>query len=92
LSSAGLQPEQGHETLYVVREVHAQRMGCAEALLSRSVDEVRRLLIQARAWATRLGLPVHLWLSDKQAACVTGGAAELPGGPHRYGVKHFLRD
>jgi hypothetical protein len=25
---------------------------------------VRRLLSQARAWATQLGLPVHLWLSD----------------------------
>jgi hypothetical protein len=92
LSIDGLQPEQGHETLSVVRELHAQRMGCAEALLSSSADEVRRLLMQARAWATRLGLPVHLWLSDKHDACVTGIAAEFPGVPHRYGVNHFLRD
>src|SRR4030095_8051684 len=52
----------------------------------------RRLLSQARAWATQMGLPVHLWLSDKQDAFVTGIAAEFPGVPHRYCVNHFLRD
>ena len=92
LSIDGLQPEKGHETLYVVRELNAKRIWFAEALLSSSADEVRRLLIQARAWATRLGLPVHLWLSDKQDAFVTGIAAEFPGVPHRYCVNHFLRD
>jgi hypothetical protein len=88
----GLQPEKGHETLYVVRELNAKRIWFAEALLSSSADEVRRLLIQARAWATQLGLPVRLWLSDKQDAFVTGIAAEFPGVPHRYCVNHFLRD
>jgi hypothetical protein len=92
LSIDGLQPEKGHETLYVVRELHAKRMWFAEALLSSSADEVRRLLSQARAWATQVGLPVHLWLSDKQDAFVTGIAAEFPGVPHRYCVNHFLRD
>src|SRR6266849_6325677 len=92
LSIDGLQPEQGHETLSVVRELNAKRMWFAEALLSSSADEVRRLLIQARTWAMQLGLPVHLWLSDKQDAFVTGIAAEFPGVPHRYCVNHFLRD
>lgn len=92
LSIDGLQPEKGHETLYVVRELNAKRIWFAEALLSSSADEVRRLLSQARAWATPLGLPVHWWLSDKQDAFVTGIAAEFPGVPHRYGVNHFLRD
>ena len=58
-------------------------MWFAEALLSSNADEVRRLVSQARAWATQLGLPVHLWLSDKQDAFVTGIAAEFPGVPHR---------
>src|SRR2546428_718054 len=92
LAIDGLQPEKGHETLYVVRELTAKRIWFAEALLSSSADEVHRLLIQARAWATQLGLPVHLWLSDKQDAFVTGIAAEFPGVPHRYCVNHFLRD
>jgi hypothetical protein len=92
LSIDGLQPEKGHETLYVVRELNAKRLWFAEALLSSNADEVRRLLSQARAWATQLGLPVHLWLSDKQDAFVTGIAAEFPGVPHRYCVNHFMRD
>ncbi len=92
LSIDGLQPEKGHETLYVVRELNAKRLWFAEALLSSNADEVRRLVSQARAWATQLGLPVHLWLSDKQDAFVTGIAAEFPGVPHRYCVNHFLRD
>ena len=92
LSIDGLQPEKGHETLSVVRELNAKRMWFAEALLSSSADEVRRLLSQARTWAMQLGLPVHLWLSDKQDAFVTGIAAEFPGVPHRYCVNHFMRD
>jgi hypothetical protein len=92
LSIDGLQPEKGHETLSVVRELNAKRIWFAEALLSSNADEVRRLLSQARAWATQLGLPVHLWLSDKQDAFVTGIAAEFPEVPHRYCVNHFLRD
>lgn len=92
LSIDGLQPEKGHETLYVVRELNAKRMWFAEALLSSSADEVRRLLSQARTWAMQVGLPVHLWLSDKQDAFVTGIAAEFPGVPHRYCVNHFMRD
>src|SRR5256884_4732121 len=92
LSLDGLQPEKGHETLYVVRELNAKRIWFAEALLSSSADEVRRLLSQARAWATQLGLPVHLWLSDKHDAFVAGIGAGFPGVPHRYGVNHCLRD
>ncbi len=92
LSIDGLQPEKGHETLYVVRELRAKRVWFAEPLLSSGAEEVRRLLRQARAWAAQLGLPVQLWLSDKQDAFVSGIAAEFPGTPHRYCSNHFLRD
>jgi hypothetical protein len=92
LSIDGLQPEKGHETLYVVRELTGKRVWFAEPLLSASEAEVRRLITQARQWAERLGKPVKLWLSDKQDAFVTGIAAEFPGVPHRYCTNHFLRD
>lgn len=92
LSIDGLQPEKGHETLYVVREVGQKRVWFGEALLCSSAAEVRRLLRQARQWAERLGIPVRGWLSDKQDAFVTGIAAEFPGVPHRYCINHFLRD
>jgi hypothetical protein len=92
LTIDGLQPEKGHETLYVVREVNAKRVWFGETLLSSSQDEVRRLLVRAREGVERLGLPVQLWLSDKQDAFVKGIAAEFPDVPHRYCQNHFLRN
>jgi hypothetical protein len=92
LSIDGLQPEKGHETLYVVRELTQKRVWFAVPLISATADEVRRLIVQAKAWAASLGKPVALWLSDRQDAFVTGIAAEFPDVPHRYCDNHFLRD
>jgi hypothetical protein len=92
LSIDGLQPEKGHETLYVVRELGQQRVWFAEALLSSATDEIRSLIVKAREWAQRLERPVRLWMSDKQDAFVTTIAQEFPGKPHRLCGNHFLRD
>lgn len=89
LAIDGLQPEKGHETLDVVRELVKKRVWFAEALLSSATAEVQRLLAQARSWAEGLDKRVRLWMSDKQAAFVRGIAAEFPGVPHRYGANHF---
>jgi len=88
----GLQPEKGHETLYVVRELTQKRVWFAEPLLSATQDEVRRLIQKAKEWAETLGTPVGLWVSDKQDAFVKGIAREFPDVPHRYCDNHFLRD
>jgi hypothetical protein len=92
LTIDGLQPEKGHETLYVVRELTRKRVWFAEPLLSSATQEVQRLIVLARQWAERLAKPVRGWMSDKQDAFVTAIAAEFPGIPHRYGQNHFLRD
>lgn len=92
LSIDGLQPEKGHETLYVVRELTQKRVWFAEALISATADEVQRLIAQAKEWARSLNKTVSLWISDKQDAFVTGIAAEFPDVPHRYCDNHFLRD
>ena len=92
LSIDGLQPEKGHETLYVVRELTQKRVWFAEPLISATADEVRRLILKAKEGTESLGKPVGLWLSDRQDAFVTGIAAEFPDVPHRYCENHFLRD
>lgn len=92
LTIDGLQPEKGHETLYVVRELTRKRVWFAEPLISSTASEVQRLFAKARQWAEQLGKPVRLWVSDKQDAFLTGIAAEFPGIPHRYCSNHFLRD
>ena len=88
----GLQPEKGHEALYVVRELTQKRVWFAEPLISATEDEVRRLIQKAKEWAQSLGTPVGLWMSDKQDAFVKAIAAEFPDVPHRYCDNHFLRD
>ena len=92
LTIDGLQPEKGHEALYVVRELTRKRVWFAEALISATEDEVRRLIAMAKQQAEALGKTVKLWISDKQDAFVKGIAAEFPGVPHRYCANHFLRD
>jgi MULE transposase domain len=92
LTIDGLQPEKGHETLYVVRELRGKRVWFAQALLSSATAEVRPLVVKAKQWAEQLGKPVALWMSDKQDAFVQAIAAEFPRVPHRYCQNHFLRD
>jgi hypothetical protein len=92
LTIDGLQPEKGHETLYVVRELKSKRVWFAEPLLSSAEPEVRRLIVLARQWAERLAKPVRVWMSDKQDAFVKAIAEEFSGTPHRYCQNHFLRD
>jgi hypothetical protein len=92
LSIDGLQPEKGHETLYVVREIGQNRVWFAVALLSSTDAEIKRVLVRAREMVELLGLPVQCWVSDKQKAFVTGIAEVFKGVPHRYCENHCLRD
>ena len=92
LSIDGLQPEKGHETLYVVREIGQNRVWFAVALLSSTDAEIKRVLVRAREMVEQLGLPVECWVSDKQKAFVTGINEVFKGVPHRYCENHCLRD
>jgi hypothetical protein len=92
LSIDGLQPEKGHETLYVVREIGQKRVWFAQALLSGNAAELKKVFMRAQKMGAELGVPVRCWVSDKQAALVRGIAAVFPGVPHRYCDNHFLRD
>jgi hypothetical protein len=92
LTIDGLQPEKGHETLYVVREVTRNRVWFAEPLLSGTTDEIRRLFVRAKELAQALKLRAVLWISDKQDAFLKCVASEFPGTLHRYCENHFFRD
>jgi len=92
LTIDGLQPEKGHETFYVVRELRRKRVWFAEPLLSSATPEVQRVIVLARQWAERLAKPVGGWMSDKQEAFVQAIGTEFPNTPHRYGQNHLLRD
>jgi hypothetical protein len=92
LSIDGLQPEKGHETLYVVREIGQKRVWFAQSLLCGTAAELEKVFTRAKTMGDQLGLPVTCWVSDKQNALVNGIAKVFPGVPHRYCDNHFLRD
>ena len=87
-----MQPEKGHETLYIVRELGRERVWFAQPLLSSAADEIRPLIAKAQAWAERWGCRVRLWMSDQQEAFVKTIASECSDATHRYCGNHFLRD
>jgi len=92
LTIDGMQPEKGHETLYVLRELRKNRVWFAESLISSSTAEIQKLIQRAKNLSQQLNKPVRCWISDKQDALVTIIAAEFPNVPHRYCNNHFLRD
>lgn len=92
LTIDGIQPEKGHETLYVVRELRKQRIWFAESLLSSTYAEIGKLIQRAKSLSRQLNTPVRGWVSDKQEAFVVTIAEEFPDVPHRYCNNHFLQD
>jgi hypothetical protein len=92
LTIDGLQPETGHETLYVVRELRRARLWFATPLLSGAVCEIVALLERAKEIAAQLEKPVAAWMTDKQETFVQGLAQVFPKVPHLYCKNHFLRN
>lgn len=92
LSIDGLQPEKGHETLYVVRELRLGRVWFAEPLVSSSNAELNRLLQRAKNLCEEIGVEAIGWVSDKQSSIVRSVKEVFPGRPHRYCDNHFVRD
>lgn len=92
LTIDGLQPEKGHETLYVVRELSRSHVWFASPLVSSATSEIRELFVRAQKMAQALGVTVRAWMSDKQQAFLACSEDVFPGVPHRLCANHFLRD
>ncbi len=92
LTIDGLQPEKGHETLYVVRDLTKGRVWFAQPLVSSSNAEVRQLFKRAKVLCEQLGVKVRCWMTDKQGAFLHGIKTEFPDAIHRYCQNHFIRD
>lgn len=91
-STDGLQPEKGHETLYVFRELRKKRVWFAASMLSSGTEELKPLFEKVKTLAEALGKPIILWMSDKQEALVKNIASVFPGTPHRLCKNHFIKD
>jgi hypothetical protein len=88
LSLDGLQPEQGNEQLWVVREVHSGAIVAATNLQQASAPVLVSLLQPMQA----TGLRVLGVISDAQESVRLAVAQVFPGVPHQLCQYHALRE
>ena len=89
LALDGLQPDVGHEVLWVVRDCLSGEVLLARSLLSgRAAD----LACCCGRWRARSSVPVLGVVSDGQPSVRRAVAEALPGVPHQLCQFHFLRE
>ncbi len=89
LALDGLQPDVGHEVLWVVRDCVSGEVLLARSLLSGTADDLAPLLREA---AEAAGVPVLGVVSDGQRSVRQAVERALPGVPHQLCHFHFLRE
>jgi hypothetical protein len=89
LALDGLQPDVGHEVLWVIRDVLSGEILLARSLLSARQQELSALLRQVRDGC---GVPVAGVISDGQHSIRNAVAEVFPGVPHQLCQFHFLRE
>lgn len=89
LALDGLQPDVGHEVLWVLRDCLSGTVLLARSLLSGTAEDIAVLL---REVVERIGVPVAGVISDGQHSIRNAVALVLPGVPHQLCHFHFLRE
>jgi hypothetical protein len=89
LAIDGLQPDVGHEVLWVIRECLTGQILLAQSLLSSTQDDLAKLIRQVCA---DLPVPIVAVVSDGQWSIRNAVAIALPGVPHQLCQFHFLRE
>lgn len=89
LAIDGLQPDVGHEVLWVIRDVLSGQILLARSLLSARNQDLAALLAQVRS---ACGVPVAGVVSDGQHSIRKAVAKALPGVPHQLCQFHYLRE
>jgi hypothetical protein len=87
LALDGLQPDVGHEVLWVVRDCLSGEVLLARSLLSATAEDLAPLL---REVAGAVGVPVLGVVSDGQTSIRRAVERALPGVPHQLCQFHFL--
>ena len=89
LALDGIQPDKGHETIYLIRDLLSGHLLGAQNLLSSEAAVLQAVLLAPiAAW----GLPVLGVLTDGQESLLQAVAATWPGVPHQICHFHALRE
>jgi hypothetical protein len=89
LAIDGLQPDVGHEVLWVVREVLSGEIMLARALLSSTQEDLTGLLREVKEL---LPVPISGLVSDGQLSIRRAVASVFPDEPHQLCHFHYLRE
>jgi len=89
LAIDGLQPDVGHEVLWVLRDCLGGEVLLAKSLLSATTGDLAALLAEVR---DVLPVPITGVISDGQTTIRQAVAQELPGVPHQLCHFHYLRE
>jgi hypothetical protein len=89
LALDGLQPDVGHEVLWVIRDCLSGLIVLARSLLSGRAQDLAVLLQEA---VDAVAVPVAGVISDGQTSIRRAVALVLPGVPHQLCQFHFLRE
>ncbi len=89
LALDGLQPDVGHEVLWILRDCLSGEVLLAKSMLSATTEDLSALL---RAVADALPVPIAGVVSDGQQSIRRAVAKALPGVPHQLCHFHYLRE
>jgi hypothetical protein len=89
LAIDGLQPDVGHEVLWVLRDCLGGEVLLAKSLLSATTRDLAALVAEVR---DALPVPITGAISDGQETIRQALAQELPGVPHQLCHFHYLRE
>lgn len=92
LALDGLQPDVGHEVLWVVRDCLSEEILLARPLLSSTQGDVTALLQEVKRLLEPLEVPVKGVLSDGEETIRSAVAFVFPGVPHQLCQFHSLKD
>jgi hypothetical protein len=89
LAIDGLQPQVGHEVLWVIREVISGEILLARSLLSSSSEDLIPMLVEVKQG---LSVPIVGVVSDGQTSIRKAVASALPEAAHGLCHFHYLRE
>jgi Transposase, Mutator family len=89
LAIDGLQPDVGHEVLWVIRDVLSGEVLLARSLLSSTQDDLAKLLTEVKG---ALQVPIAGVVSDGQTSIRKAVTQALKGVPHQLCHFHYLRE
>jgi hypothetical protein len=89
LAIDGLQPDVGHEVLWVIRDVLSGEVILARSLLSSTQADLARLITEVKEV---VGVPIVAAVSDGHDSIRKAIKQALPGVPHQLCHFHYLRE